>query len=153
MTLGHPVYTSDATYEKNKKQQSVLRIPVYQKCINREPNLYTLRMSKEGCTHETRLTKKKGKKHIFSLPGIVRGSFRFSTTRLSGSFKGVRLTWSHNNHQTKNKYGNASIWGGFGQQDRLNYRSLLQKSPIEEAIFCKRDCNFIDATDCSHPIS
>jgi len=31
------------------------------------------------------------------------------------------------------------VWGGFGQQDRLNYRSLLQKSPIQERIFCTRD--------------
>ena len=31
------------------------------------------------------------------------------------------------------------IWGGFGQQDRSNYRSLLQKSFIKETIFCKRN--------------
>ena len=31
------------------------------------------------------------------------------------------------------------IWGDFGSQDRLNYRSLLQKIPIQETIFCNRD--------------
>ena len=32
----------------------------------------------------------------------------------------------------------VSVWGGFGKYDRLNYRSLLQKSPIKETIFCKK---------------
>jgi len=31
------------------------------------------------------------------------------------------------------------LWGGYGQKDRLNYRSHLQKSLVKETFFCKRD--------------
>ena len=49
---------------------------------------------------------------------------------LENLWKRKKLSWS---------CASKAIWGGYGAQDRLNYRSLLQKSPTKETIFCKID--------------
>ena len=43
------------------------------------------------------------------------------------------------------------IQGGYGQQDRLNYRSLLQNIVSFVGLFCKRDLLLIDPNSRSHP--
>ena len=40
--------------------------------------------------------------------------------------------------ESERSYG-ISLWGGYGQQDRLNYRSLLQNIVSFIGLFCKRD--------------
>ena len=36
----------------------------------------------------------------------------------------------------------SRLWGGYGQQDRLNYRSLLQNFVSFIGLLCKRDLSF-----------
>jgi len=54
------------------------------------------------------------------------------------------------------------IWGGYGQEDRLNYRSLLQNNVSFTGLFYKRvfyktftkeTYNLIDPINQSHPIA
>ena len=63
----------------------------------------------------------------------------------------------HLRHEAKGPNKSTRVlWGGFGQQDRLNYRSLLQKickkALSKRRFSAEETCNLIDPTDHSHPV-